>query len=50
MSILFSLVSVASLITGLLILAVPRLLNIVVATELIFIGLIGLIGAVGLTV
>lgn len=45
MSTLFSLASMASLIAGILLLAVPRLLNVIVAAEFILIGLIGLVGA-----
>lgn len=50
MSTLFSLVSITSLITGVLIIAAPRLLNFVVGADLILIGLIGLIGAGSLRV
>lgn len=39
-----------SLLAGILILAVPRLLNYIVATYLIVIGLIGLLGAGGLRI
>jgi hypothetical protein len=47
MNILLSLASMTSLITGILILPVPRLLNYVVATDLIVVGLIGLFAAGG---
>lgn len=42
MNITLSLAPLVSLIAGILILAVPRLLNYIVAGYLIFIGLIGL--------
>jgi hypothetical protein len=45
MSINLSLAPLVSLIAGILILAVPRLLNYIVAIYLIVIGLIGLFGA-----
>jgi hypothetical protein len=45
MQIHLGLTPVVSLIAGILILAVPRLLNIIVAIYLIVIGLIGLLGA-----
>ncbi|SCC91221.1 conserved hypothetical protein [Thiomonas sp. X19] len=40
---------VVSLIAGILILAIPRLLNYIVAIYLIVIGLIGIFGASGLS-
>ncbi len=40
---------VVSLIAGVLILAIPRLLNYIVAIYLIVIGLIGILGASGLS-
>jgi hypothetical protein len=45
MSINLSLAPLVSLIAGILILVVPRLLNYIVAAYLIVIGLIGLFGA-----
>jgi hypothetical protein len=45
MNISLSLAPVVSLIAGILILVVPRLLNYIVAIYLIVIGLIGLFGA-----
>ena len=45
MNIQFSLAPLVSLIAGILILIVPRLLNYIVAVYLIVIGLIGLFGA-----
>lgn len=48
MSINLSLAPLVSLIAGILILTVPRLLNYIVAIYLIVIGLIGLFGANGL--
>jgi len=45
MSINLSLAPVVSLIAGILILTVPRLLNYIVAVYLIVIGLIGILGA-----
>jgi hypothetical protein len=45
MSINLSLAPLVSLIAGILILTVPRLLNYIVAIYLIVIGLIGLVGA-----
>ncbi|MBU0665629.1 MAG: DUF3096 domain-containing protein [Proteobacteria bacterium] len=47
MSINLSLAPLISLIAGILILVVPRLLNYIVAMYLIIIGLIGLFGASG---
>lgn len=44
MNIAISLAPIISLIAGILILAVPRLLNYIVAIYLIVIGLIGLFG------
>lgn len=44
MTLTFELVPVLSLIAGILILAVPRLLNYVVAIYLILVGIAGLIG------
>lgn len=44
MNITISLAPIISLIAGILILVVPRLLNYIVATYLIVIGLIGLFG------
>jgi hypothetical protein len=48
MHITLSLAPVASLIAGILILAVPRLLNYIVAIYLITIGVLGLLGANGM--
>lgn len=48
MNMTISLAPLVSLIAGILILAVPRLLNYIVAIYLIIIGLIGLFGASGL--
>lgn len=45
MNLTLSLAPLVSLIAGILILAVPRLLNYIVAVYLIVIGLIGLFGA-----
>jgi hypothetical protein len=45
MSMTLSLAPLVSLIAGILILAVPRLLNYIVAIYLIIIGLLGLFGA-----
>lgn len=45
MNLTLSLAPLISLIAGILILAVPRLLNYIVAVYLIVIGLIGLFGA-----
>jgi len=45
MNINFALAPVVSLIAGILILIIPRLLNYIVALYLIVIGLIGLFGA-----
>lgn len=45
MNISLSLAPIVSLIAGILILVVPRLLNIIVAVYLIVIGLIGLFGS-----
>jgi hypothetical protein len=45
MNITLGLTPLVSLIAGILILIVPRLLNYIVALYLIFIGLIGLFGA-----
>ncbi|PKO30356.1 MAG: DUF3096 domain-containing protein [Betaproteobacteria bacterium HGW-Betaproteobacteria-7] len=45
MNISLSLAPIVSLIAGILILVVPRLLNYIVAVYLIVIGLIGLFGA-----
>jgi hypothetical protein len=45
MNITVSLVPVVSLIAGILILVIPRLLNLIVAIYLIVIGLVGLFGA-----
>ncbi len=47
MSIHLSLAPLASLVAGILILLMPRLLNFIVAIYLIIIGLIGLFGAGG---
>lgn len=47
MSMTLSLAPIISLIAGILILAVPRLLNYIVAIYLIVIGLIGLFGGGG---
>jgi hypothetical protein len=49
MNINLSLAPLVSLIAGILILVVPRLLNYIVAIYLIVIGLIGLFGASNLT-
>jgi hypothetical protein len=48
MNIHLSLAPIVSLIAGILILMVPRLLNYIVAIYLIVIGLIGLFGAGGM--
>jgi hypothetical protein len=48
MNVTTSLAPLVSLIAGILILAVPRLLNYIVAIYLILIGLLGLFGAGGL--
>jgi len=48
MNIQLSLAPLVSLIAGVLILAMPKLLNFIVAIYLILIGLIGLFGASGL--
>ena len=48
MNITLSLAPLVSLIAGILILVVPRLLNMIVAIYLIAIGLIGLFGASGI--
>ncbi|MFI4938757.1 MAG: DUF3096 domain-containing protein [Burkholderiales bacterium] len=45
MNITVSLVPIVSLIAGILILVIPRLLNLIVAIYLIVIGLVGLFGA-----
>lgn len=45
MNLTLSLAPIVSLLAGILILAVPRLLNYIVAIYLIVIGLIGLFGA-----
>jgi hypothetical protein len=50
MNITLSLAPIASLIAGILILAVPRLLNYIVAIYLITIGVLGLLGANGMHV
>jgi hypothetical protein len=47
MNMTLSLAPLVSLIAGILILAVPRLLNYIVAIYLIIIGLLGLFGANG---
>ncbi|PRC90822.1 DUF3096 domain-containing protein [Solimicrobium silvestre] len=44
MNITLSLVPIVSLIAGILILIIPRLLNLIVAIYLIVIGLVGLFG------
>jgi hypothetical protein len=48
MNITLSLAPIASLIAGMLILAVPRLLNYIVAIYLITIGVLGLLGVNGM--
>jgi len=48
MNITLSLAPIASLIAGILILVVPRLLNYIVAIYLITIGVLGLLGANGM--
>jgi hypothetical protein len=48
MNINLSLAPIVSLLAGILILVVPRMLNYIVAIYLILIGLIGLFGAGGL--
>ncbi|HRQ63802.1 MAG TPA: DUF3096 domain-containing protein [Xanthomonadaceae bacterium] len=48
MNIQFTLAPLISLIAGILILMIPRLLNYVVAIYLIIIGLLGLFGAAGM--
>jgi len=45
MNITLNLVPIVSLIAGILILIMPRLLNMIVAVYLIIIGLVGLFGA-----
>jgi len=45
MNITLSLVPIVSLIAGILILIIPRLLNMIVAIYLIVIGVVGLFGA-----
>jgi len=45
MNITLNLIPVVSLIAGILILIIPRLLNMIVAIYLILIGLVGLFGA-----
>ena len=45
MNITLNLAALVSLVAGILILAVPRLLNYIVAVYLILIGLLGLFGA-----
>jgi hypothetical protein len=45
MNIHFAVAPLVSLLAGILILAVPRLLNFIVAGYLIIVGLIGLVGA-----
>jgi len=50
MNITLSLAPLVSLIAGILILAVPRLLNYIVAIYLITIGVLGLLGANGMHV
>ena len=45
MNILLGLTALVSLLAGILILVMPRLLNFIVAAYLIVIGLIGLLGA-----
>jgi hypothetical protein len=47
MNITLGLTPLVSLIAGILILVIPRLLNYIVAFYLIFIGLVGLFGAGG---
>ncbi len=44
MTVTFELVPVLSLIAGILVLAMPRLLNYVVAIYLILVGIVGLVG------
>ena len=44
MHVTISLIPIASLIAGILILIMPRLLNVIVALYLIIIGLVGLFG------
>jgi hypothetical protein len=48
MNLQFTLAPLISLIAGILILMIPRLLNYVVAIYLIVIGLLGLFGAAGM--
>lgn len=48
MNMTLSIAPLAALIAGILILAVPRLLNYIVAVYLIVIGLLGLLGAGGM--
>jgi Protein of unknown function (DUF3096) len=50
MNMTLSLAPIASLIAGILILAVPRLLNYIVAIYLIAIGILGLLSANGMHV
>jgi Protein of unknown function (DUF3096) len=50
MNIQLGLTPIISLLAGILILVVPRLLNYIVAIYLIVIGLIGLLGAGGLRI
>ena len=50
MNLHLSLTPLISLLAGILILAMPRLLNFIVAIYLIAIGLIGLLGAGGLRI
>jgi hypothetical protein len=49
MSLPLALTPIVSLLAGILILAVPRMLNYIVAIYLIVVGLIGLLGAGGLS-
>lgn len=44
MNVTISLIPIVSLIAGILILVIPRLLNVIVALYLIIIGLVGLFG------
>lgn len=50
MNMTFSIAPLVALIAGILILAVPRLLNYIVAIYLIVIGLLGLFGAGGMPI
>lgn len=50
MNMTLSLAPIVSLIAGILILVVPRLLNYIVAIYLITIGLLGLLGANGINI